>query len=198
MIFDVPCSVLSGTSLSLLQRVKASDSAAWKRLVSLYSPMVYLWARKANLQAHDAEDVVQNVFLTVYSEISRFRRSQTGDSFRGWLWTICNRKVIDHFRAHRQVGEATGGSSAQLLLTQIAIPKFDADEATVERRRLYQRALAPLHEQFDKNVWQAFIRVAVHGDRAADVAKDLGISIATVYRAKSRVLTQLRTDLDGL
>ncbi len=35
----------SSTSTSLLRRVKARDPDAWQRLVNLYGPLVYRWAR---------------------------------------------------------------------------------------------------------------------------------------------------------
>ena len=50
------------TSASLLARVQADDSEAWSRLVRLYGPVVYRWARQAGLQPNDAADVAQAVF----------------------------------------------------------------------------------------------------------------------------------------
>ena len=37
------------TSLSLLERARNRDSEAWRRLVELYSPLVFFWARRAGL-----------------------------------------------------------------------------------------------------------------------------------------------------
>jgi RNA polymerase sigma-70 factor (ECF subfamily) len=160
--------------------------------------MVYRWARRAGLRAHDAQDVVQNVFLAVASDIDQFRRSRPADSFRGWLWTIAHHKVLDHFRERRDQALAAGGSTAQHRFQQIAVPEPDPEDESGERCRLRHRALALLREQFDKHDWEAFHRTAVHGDRPADVARDLGVSLATVYRAKARVLARLRTELEGL
>lgn len=193
-----PGSLSVSTSLSLLERAKARDGAAWDRLVNLYSPLVYRWARKAGLQAHDAQDVVQTVFLTVASDIDSFRRTRAGDSFRGWLCTICRHKILDRFRERRRQAEATGGSTAQHDIQQIAAPEFDTEPGSDERCRLRHRALALLRDQFEPHTWQAFHRSVVHGDRPADVARDLGISVATVYRAKFRVLARLRKELEGL
>ena len=40
----------SSTSLSLLQRVKDQHPDAWRRLVRLYRPLVFLWCRQAGLE----------------------------------------------------------------------------------------------------------------------------------------------------
>jgi RNA polymerase sigma-70 factor (ECF subfamily) len=182
----------------LLVRVKARDGEAWRRLAYLYSPMVYRWARKAGLQAHDAQEVVQNVFLAVASDIDHFRRGRPGDRFRGWLWTIARHKILDQFRERQQRVVAAGGSTAQHRLQQFALPEPDSADECSERCRLRHRALAALCDQFDNHAWQAFLRTVVHGDRPVDVASDLGVSVATVDRARIRVLARLRTELEGL
>ncbi len=46
--------------------------------------------------------------------------------------------------------------------------------------------------------WQAFWRVTVGGSFPEDVAKDLGISVNAVYKAKSRILRRLREELHDL
>ena len=52
----------------------ASDAGAWDRLAQLYGPLVYRWARGRGLQAADAENMVQDVFLAVFDGIAGFRR----------------------------------------------------------------------------------------------------------------------------
>ncbi len=186
------------TSPTLLIRVKGREEAAWSRLVRLYAPLVYRWARRAGLRPDDAQDVVQMVFLTVASDIHKFRRSRPEDSFRAWLWTICRHKVLDSFRAREQQALAAGGTTAQLQIQQYVIPEPDANDECSERCRLRHRAVVMLAGEFEPHIWQAFYRTVVHGDRPADVARDLRVSIATVYRAKDRVLARLRAELEGM
>ena len=84
---DVPGS----TAASLLEQARAHDPAAWRRLVALYGPLVYSWARRWGLPAEDAADVVQEVFRAVVAHLGQYRRDRPGDTFRGWLWTISPR-----------------------------------------------------------------------------------------------------------
>jgi RNA polymerase sigma-70 factor (ECF subfamily) len=46
--------------------------------------------------------------------------------------------------------------------------------------------------------WKAFWRVTVDGQRPADVADELGMTVGAVYTAKSKVLAHLRRELQGL
>src|SRR5262245_7651718 len=118
-----------GTSSSLLERAKIHDPEAWRRLVRIYSPLVYGWARKAGLQASDASDVVQEVFSSLCTRFSQFQRRNADDTFRGWLWTICRNKIRDFFRAARARPQAVGGSTANLRLQELAPtpPPEDSD-----------------------------------------------------------------------
>ena len=66
------------------------------------------------------------------------------------------------------------------------------------RRHLVKRALELIRDQFQPATWQAFWKTVVEGQAGKKVAVDLGLSINAVYIAKSRVLTSLRRELDGL
>ena len=101
----------SSTSLSLLQRVKDQDPDAWRRLVRLYGPVVFLWCRRAGLTGPDAADAVQKVWMSVATHLAEFHREPPKDSFRGWLRTITRRKLIDGcaFESHRQSEDLTHG-----------------------------------------------------------------------------------------
>ncbi|MDG1896579.1 MAG: sigma-70 family RNA polymerase sigma factor [Fuerstiella sp.] len=88
---------LSSTSPSLLSRARVGDTDAWHRLVEIYSPVVYRWARSAGLQDSDASDVMQDVFRDVARGLSGFRKEKPGDSFRGWLWVIARNRIRQHF-----------------------------------------------------------------------------------------------------
>src|SRR5438132_5611065 len=78
----------TGTSRSLLERVKADDPTAWERLVTLYAPLVFHWCRRWHLQDQDIADICQEVFQAVVAHIETFRKERQSDTFRGWLRTI--------------------------------------------------------------------------------------------------------------
>ncbi len=185
------------TSLSLLARVQAQDQAAWERLVSLYSPLVYGWCVRAGLQPADAADIGQEVFLAVARSIRSFRHDQAGATFRGWLYRITCNKVRDRDRAAPPGGIGIGGSDARRTLEQVPVAGPGSSDAPVdggETAALYRRAMALIRTEFEPRTWQAFWRVTVAGERPADVAADLGLTLNAVYLARSRVLRRLRDE----
>jgi RNA polymerase sigma-70 factor (ECF subfamily) len=183
------------TSSSLLEGVRANDAEAWRRLVKLYSPLVYTWAKRCGLENQDAADVLQEVFCAVSRFIAGFERNRSSGSFRGWLWTVTRNKVRDHFRDKQ--ASAVGGSEMHLQLQEIPEeePPSWSGDGEIGRGQLMRRALEIIRNDFEPQTWQAFWRLAVENQPAADVARDLHLGIDSVYQAKSRVLRRLREEL---
>jgi RNA polymerase sigma-70 factor, ECF subfamily len=55
-----------------------------------------------------------------------------------------------------------------------------------------------VQEEFGPTTVQAFRRLALEGAKGADAAQELGLSVAAVYVAKSRVLQRIREEAEGL
>lgn len=195
----------SSISSSLLQRIRAGEQDAWRRLVGLFGPVVYRWSREFGVQAADAADVVQEVFRTVAAHAERFHRDSKEDTFRGWLWTITRNKARDHFRTRRSQPSALGGTDAQEHLLQV--PEGSSERlsgATYplpgknETAELARRALEMIRAEFEDRTWQAFARTTLDRRSPAEVGEELGMSVAAVYQAKSRVMRRIRRELGDL
>lgn len=189
---------LGSTSSSLIHRVKDGDSDAWRRLVKLYGPAVYVWCRQSGLNTHDAADVVQDTFLAVAGHLARFRRERPEDSFRGWLFTITRNKVRDHYRRLNESVQAQGGTAAEKMLAQI--PELLSGDSQLQPTGgfIERRALELIQAEFEQRTWQAFWQTAVDGRGATEVAAELTMTKHAVRQAKYRVLRRLRQELDGL
>lgn len=183
------------TSLSMLDRVQSNDADAWRRLVHLYSPLIYTWCRQGGLKDADAADLMQEVWRSVAGHISRFERG-SGGSFRGWLWTITRNKLRDYYRSTQGKPEAVGGSEARERFQEI--PEHEPAESSPDSQSLLHRALEMIRVDFEEHTWKAFWRTTVDGVSASEVAKELGMEPDAVYQAKSRVLRRLREEMKGL
>ncbi len=192
----------TATSRSLLERVKADDTVAWNRLVSLYAPLVYYWCRRWDLQEQDTADVFQEVFLSVAKHIAGFRKDRDSDTFRGWLRTITRNKVLDHFRRLGREPGGVGGTEAQLRLSTLPAPLPTEEPVPPTddpaERSLFYRGLDFIRGEFEPRTWQAFWKTAVEGRTPKDVGDELGMSSGAVRVAKSRVLHRLREELGDL
>jgi RNA polymerase sigma-70 factor (ECF subfamily) len=189
----------SSISSTLLEQLRARRPDAWRRLVDLYGPVVYRWARQLGIGETDAADVVQEVFCAVSGQVAGFRRNGSKDSFGGWLRTITRNKVCDHFRKRQASPNAEGGTEAYRRLLEHA---ESADPATVEPlrtdSRFPRRLLDLIRVEFENRTWEVFERLVVNGQSPSDVAADMNLRLPAVYKAKSRVLRRLREQLRDL
>jgi RNA polymerase sigma-70 factor, ECF subfamily len=188
-------------SSSLLDLVRSHDNAAWERLVRLYEPLVYSWSRKEGVSAEDAADVVQEVFRAVWRRVAEFHRDREGDTFRGWLWTITRNKVHDHFRSRGLQPAVIGGTDLYRRLQEVPEPVSQSTHALVagdELGGLLHRAMELIRGEFEERTWQAFWRLTIDGQPAADIGRDLGMNPSAVRQAKYRILRRLRQEMGEL
>jgi RNA polymerase sigma-70 factor (ECF subfamily) len=180
------------TPVSLLERLKApADEAAWRRFVDLYTPLLCQWGRRAGLSEEDLADLIQDVFATLVRVLPDFQYD-CQRSFRSWLKTVLMNRLRNQISARRAT--VVIGS-----LDEIAAPEFPEPLSDAEYRGLIVRqALRVMQDAFEPATWQAAKMCLVDGRSAREVAAETGLSINSVYLAKSRVLKRLRQELDGL
>jgi RNA polymerase sigma-70 factor, ECF subfamily len=185
------------TSISLLERARHDDSEAWNCLVELYAPLVYHWCRTWGLKSSVAEDIGQDVFLSVAIGLSRFRKERPEDTFRGWLRVITRRRVADYLRQAEAEPHAAGDDRGLSLLD---VPHAGPAEAELswEARFLYERAVELIRTRFSERDWEAFYRTAVRGEPARSVADELSMSLNSVYLARSRIAHFVREEFAGI
>lgn len=191
-----PGNTLSQTAF---QRVQAGDSDACELVVRVYGPVVYRWARREGLADDVAQDVMQDVFLTVFSRLDANREGR----FRNWLWRVFRSRLTDRFRREQKQPLTLGGTTGQQFFQSVpnladAPPNEHSPDGRADQRVLLMRAVLAMKSRFQENVWQAFWRVVIDGQPPSDVAAELEMSTWAVYKAKSRCLKLIQTELAGL
>lgn len=184
---------MSTTSPTLLDRLRQRHAKdAWEHFVELYTPMLLAWCRRLGLADADAADLTQSVFVILCERLPEFRYDPQR-SFRSWLKTILLNTWRNQLRS-RRARPSHGGDA--LVDIEDTDPRLDLDEAEY-RAVLVRRALTLMQERFEPATWQACWKFVVDGRPADEVARETGLSTNAVYLAKSRVLRQLRHELQG-
>jgi RNA polymerase sigma-70 factor (ECF subfamily) len=188
------------TSISLLDRLKVarSNDSDWNRFEALYKPLIHRWIGRIPGLGLEVDDVFQEVFLVLIREIPRFDRRREG-SFRAWLRQVtANRVRVYRRQRHRQPSAAA--DQADGFLDQMADPnsllarQFDQDHD----KHICDALLSTVRSDFNQATRDAFQQFAVEGRPAAEVARELGLTVNAVVKAKSRVLNRLREEAAGL
>lgn len=189
------------TSLSLLERLRTSpQQSGWQTLVEIYTPHVQAWLRRQQVQDADRDDISQEVLSTVIRRLPDFEHNGRVGAFRNWLRAITVNCLRDYWRKRKRGPLATGASDFQEWLGQLEDPASGLTQVWNQEydRHVTRTLLDRLRPQFEPSTWQAFQRFALDEIPAADVARELGMTANAVFIAKSRVLTRLRQEAEGL
>jgi RNA polymerase sigma-70 factor (ECF subfamily) len=167
--------------------------------VSLSRPtrggVLYHWVTKLVTPTSDRADFVQDIFTLLVRELPRFEY-QPDKGFHAWLWIVIKNKW--HERGRRASVRPSLVGDEQSLLAATTLDNTLAIDEAEYRKYLVSRALQLMQAEFQPTTWKACWECVVHDRPAADVAKELGITVNAVYVASSRVVRRLRQELAGL
>lgn len=168
----------------LLPAVARGDAAAVKACLDRYGALVWSLARRMCRSGADAEDAVQEIFVSVWKNAARFDPEKGSEVT--FIATIARRRLIDRMR-HAGRRPAPGGidAGAGMAVTD------DTVGATVEQREEVQiasRALSELSED-QRRVLQMSIG---HGLSHEKIAEATGIPLGTVKTHIRRGLIRVR------
>ena len=104
------------------------------------------------------------------------------------------------FRSRQNRPNATDKSSVNEQLQQLADDRSDLSHLWDREHKAHvmSQLTASVESRFEKQTWTAFSRHVLDGVPPFEVAAELGISLSSVFVAKSRILSALRQQADGL
>lgn len=175
---------------SLVERVKAGDTAAFEHLFSRHHQRIYRFASRMCRHAQDAEDILQETFLAAFRHAKTFRGRAR---FTTWLYTIAA-NACRRSRRGRQSSEAVSDETAR---DGPATPvddwtrRPDIQAMRKETRRAIENAVAALPGD------QRLVLVLrdMEGLPAEEVGRIAGASVAAVKSRLHRARLAVRDDL---
>jgi RNA polymerase sigma factor (sigma-70 family) len=179
------------TRPSLLVRIRdPRDGPSWSQFVDLYAPLVYGFARKHGLQDADAADFTQEVLRNVAGAVGELDYNPQRGTFRGWLFTVVRNRLRDFLDSRRRQCQGSGDTETHALLEQ----QQDLGELWDQEYewQLLTWAAEQIRGTAQESTWQAFWLTTIEEKSGQEVAKTLGISVAAVYLAKSRMMARLK------
>ena len=162
------------------------DRAAWDALYRLFYPYVLVHARAFRLPSTPLgeEDVVQEVFLKLIEHFPQVK-FENERHFRAYLRRICENYMVDLVRKYeKQTYEQITGTLR--VSTGEASPEQVV--AYSEERELLMKAVAQLPSRC-RLLLEDFV---ARGKSLAEIAREQGIPLGTIYPRFSRCVAELR------
>lgn len=163
---------------ALVYRIASGDGEALTRLFDLHSPVALGLLVRILGDRAEAEEVLQEVFLQVWTQADRYDADRS--SPRGWLLMLTRSRALDRLRrrdARRRREEETAEEEARLTVEPRGTERLEA----AERQSRVSSALGSLSPEQRHCIELAFFEGLTH----TQIAERLKAPLGTV---KSRIL----------
>lgn len=177
----------------LVEKAQSSDLKAFDKLVSRYEEKIYNLAYRILRNREDAEDVLQETFVSVFKSLKKFKRKST---FSTWVYRIATNAALMKLRKKKL---ETVSLDAPLKIDEEEIKRETVDWSknpdkifkTQRLREIMEQAieLLPYHYK------TVFLLRDEEGLSTEEVAKVLNISISAVKSRLHRARLSLREKL---
>ncbi len=166
----------------VIRCVLDGDVESFRHLVRRYERPLHRLIRNLVPDAHEGEDIAQEVFLTAYRRLSSYDPTQA--AFSTWLFTIARNKCLNALQKRRPVvmdtlPEATGPRAP------------DAELAEAEWFRRLDEVLDTL--PFTQK--SVFVLAEIEGLSLVEIGRIEGVPIGTVKSRLCRAKEKLRSIL---
>lgn len=177
----------------LVRRARAGDRGAFDRLVGLHLPRVWAVVARIVRNREDAEDVVQETFLTAHRSLADYR----GDAaFSTWLHRIAVTRALNHLdRASVRLARASDPIDGEGV-AEIAAPETATPLRALESKELLARLAACLEKL--PAAFKAVVALRDVEDLAyEEIARVLSIELGTVRSRLARARGALKACVEG-
>ena len=169
----------------LVTRAKNGEQQAWDALVERYAPLIWSICRHYRLEAADAEDVGQSVWLKLVTHLDHLRDAA---ALPGWLATTTRREC------GRVINAADARRAGERVLIAGNIPDIETD--AVDQELLVAEQHAALRDAFSRLPprCQRLLALLIADPPVpyAEIRARLGISAGSIGPTRGRCLGKLR------
>jgi RNA polymerase sigma-70 factor (ECF subfamily) len=196
------CSTLASAPIAdeadLVARLQAGDAAAFERLVRAYGPRMLSVARRFLGNDEDAQDALQDAFLSAFRSRDRF----AGESQLGtWLHRIVVNASLMRLRTRRRRPETSIDDLLPRFLedghqVRSSVPWRQPVDILVQRREMAELVRGSIDE-LPENYRIVLLLRDIEERDTEETARLLEISVAAVKTRLHRARQALRTLLDA-
>lgn len=166
-------------NILLIQQCKAKEPAALQTLYESYMPYVLTIVRRFGILEQDMPDVMQEIFIAVFSNLERFDTNK--GSLKSWIQSIAVHKILNINRKTKRARIV----ELDTTVTEALVATIDLDEMDSEY-------LVELISELPDGYRTVFNLYVVDGYSHKEIAVSLGIDTASSRSQLSRAKQLLK------
>lgn len=167
---------------ALINRVSGSrDRAALEEIAVHYAPRLKAWLMYRGEQPSTAEDIVQDVLISVWIKANQYDPAK--GAFSSWIFRMVRNTWIDHKRKHDRMQPTAPDIVSTMADVSVAAADVDLDRS--QTALAVQAELAKLPVEQKQMLHLAFFEGLSH----SQIAERTGLALGTV---KSRIRVPLK------
>ena len=177
----------------LIARVREGDEAAFETLYERYLPRVYPFVSKRVHNRADTEEIVQEVFINIFSSIGSFRGEAP---FVAWVLGLTRRTIANRYKKKRHITVplAIGEDPETIDLTIPTLRREPTPYDHFECNERISQLEATAARQLSPEQWQLFemhhlLHRSIH-EIAHELDKTEDSVKSNLYRARRLLLAQ--------
>jgi RNA polymerase sigma-70 factor (ECF subfamily) len=201
------------TRPSLLNRLKTGeDPDSWQEFYRIYGKLVRDFAIQAGLTDTEADEVVQETAIAMSRHLPEYRYDPKVCRFKTWLLNQASWRIKDQLKKRKKesawmsgqsagpghapapAGDDTTRTATIHRVPDAAATDLDAVFETQYRKNLFAAALERMKEKFSLKQFQVFDLLVLKEWPAKEVARSLGVSLASLYVTRHRISAAIKKE----
>jgi len=158
-------------------------------LLAECSPSLRRYVGSLGLRASDAEDLVQDVFLSLFRHL---QQEKPRGNLKGWLFTVAHRLALKHRVRSKRRRESIDGDFAAAAEPADPATSVEDDIVSQERQARLLRVLRALPERDRRCLY-----LRAEGFRYREIAERMDMSLGAVAKSLARSIDRMASADDA-
>ena len=186
------------TRYTLLQRLQSSNNEKnWDEFVTYYKPYIFVIIKGFNVGIQDSEELMQDVLVKIWKNISKFDPEKHQCRFRTWLSTMIRNTVFNFFKSKSSKNSQSNVNYDDIIGRLELISDAEINLLAEKEWRNYIAKLAweNLKENFNevtRNVFEESISADIEN---STLAEKYNVSESSVRVFKMRVRKAMHKEI---
>jgi len=179
-----------------IKKIQTGDEEASRKFFDAVYPMIWRKVYYTIKNRNEAEDLTQDIFLKIFTNLSKFQVDKGVVAFWRWCMAIAKNAVYDYLRQQKLKGtdllEDIYESGYENEIDQFLSPESDVVEK--ETIHLLQEAMQKLGER-EREI---LLLYGFEGLTHKEIAESLGITVSASRKGYHRAIRQLRAIVEQI